>query len=211
MKYIQRQIKELYEKNKELSLEKSLLHCHVRGMHSIVLGKDGEDFIRIFVATPLHQLIGIGKGIAFHNHHCDLEFHHVSGIMYNHKLSLNVRPSSGGDFFDCFKFNSPITKEDKGSFVKYGDTSLWSMVKRDDFILQENDNFFHMDKKEVHSVTCPKGEFSVWLIKESNHDPEHQCLTYSTQDLTKWTDRGLYQKFDQQTLDEYVDFVVNLP
>lgn len=190
---IKRLIKSLYLRNKELALEKSLKHCHVRGVHSIVLdeNKDGK-MIRLFYATPSHKL---DTPVAFHCHKTDLTLFKIFGEIHHLLFTQNQRQE-----FKRYIFESAITGkgEFKSSGKQYKDVSLTALSP-----------YQFLKGETYHSITVPAKEQAAWLVLEGEDNANYDHVVFSQQDLNKWTAENLYQKFDKLELQETIDFLTS--
>src|SRR6478752_10393471 len=82
-------------------VNKSLLHCHCKGLHSIMLLESPGKTIRLFISTPQSEMYknlpetfnyekATGESlfhskkmsIAFHPHHCNVTLHVINGCIF---------------------------------------------------------------------------------------------------------------------------------
>lgn len=200
-------IKALFEANKELAIKKSLMHCHVRGLHSVVLseGVDGK-LIRMFVATQTHLMTG-ADSLAFHTHHCDITLVPVVGEFTNLVLTEGSR-SSKNKRFKKFRFQSPLKtgSKESGSF-KSLNSDAWCGVVPTTFHAEGPS--VTLKASEFHSVSVPPNTAAAWLVVEGEEDPERPDYVLSNERLQDWTAENFYKPFDTPTLGELVAFVTS--
>lgn len=195
----------LIDENKKLILEKSLLNCHVKGMHSFILSEADGKFVRMFVTSPKHELwqnqCGLIRkewdllSLAIHPHHVDINMNVIYGQIWNIELKQKNQVEKT-DFVLCektlqtFDWQSQI-KTGAGGFKRIGDKTLCVTQYRllDEFMSPKN-----MQSCELHTVFVQKHEISAWIITESEPSCGYDSLNYSNVNLEKWSPKGLYQK-----------------
>lgn len=170
-------------------LEKSLINCHCFGMDSLVI-KDGPGMVRMFIARKDHFLYRneIGRedsyyqfSVGLHRHHCDITlmplFGNISNITfanrYTDKEQRFLRQVSP------FKYESPISGG-HGSFQKMDGPITAALT------YERIKGPTHMSAERAHTVHVPYGETAAWLVWEGAENPDHQSITYSDDDLTKF-------------------------
>lgn len=188
-------IRHLVHTNMDEILSRSLLHCHCKGLHSIMLLESPGKTIRLYVHEPTgdmrlnfpHEVDsgGSSMSISFHPHHCDLTLHCVKGKFMN----WEVKPSTWGRIYKKYKYHSKIN-EGELQFEPLGDQCLINVSR----------NFYHPGQSvflpagSIHTVACFPGELSAWLVYEGKEDPDYQSLCWSNADLNQQDFSGLYVK-----------------
>ena len=175
-----------------MRLDLSLINCHVRGLHSVVL-RPSPRMTRIFFTTPNHEMFSPDH-LAIHSHHCDLWLCPI----YGEESIQNWTPSRGTHsskrIFKGFKFDSAITGG--GKFVPTGNDQEMSLSPT---TLRKP---LELLAYEYHTVTVAPGARSAWMVLERQEDPLYNPTCWSTQDLSQWTPNGLYQPMTPEFLKE---------
>ncbi len=190
-------IKHFLRYNSKEVLAKSLVHCHSKNLHSIMLLDSPGKIIRIFIAEPGHELwkndtpyIAEQQSVAFHSHHCDLYLKCIHGELINRTLMKGDKES-----IPSYKFISQI-KTGKGSFERVGSKRIG--FTRNDYLY--NDCGMALAAKEIHTVVVPKDEWAAWVVFEGKEDKNYDSTCYSFSDLTKVNFSKLYQKMSKSKL-----------
>jgi len=183
-------VKHLWRQHEELITEKSFLHCHAKGVHSIMLIEKPEHTIRLFVAEPgndlcLNYSFDSEMSVAFHPHHCDVTLHVIKGCLQN-KI---VEESDNGIALNKFIYHSKI-KENETKFERVGAVVL-SVVGVNDLL--PNQSIF-MPADTIHTVAAPRNGLTAWFVYEGKENPNYIPYCASNVDLTKHDFSGLYQK-----------------
>lgn len=187
-------IQHLWENNKEEILNKSLLDCHCKGLHSIMLLESPGKTIRLYIAEEGHEMyknypervrMGSPMTIGFHPHHCDLTLHCIAG----HFLNWRVCESKFGFEIDKYEYHSKI-KEGETNF-KYLDRCY--VYTASETAVHSNNSLF-LPANYIHTVACPEGMFCAWLVYEGKEDPNYKSYCYSNADMSKDNFKGLYNK-----------------
>lgn len=182
-------------------LKKSLLNCHVQGLHSFVLDARGDYLTRMFVTSPNHLLWKNHCGmmtkewhplsVAIHPHHVDIEIYPIFGLLWN--VEFKVKKNKGENPNDClldaFKWESEILSGN-GGFKWCGEKVLQLQQHRSMMWRRK----YSMRADDLHTVYVTKGQTSAWIIQEKVATGKYDGITYSNADLTQWTPEGLYQK-----------------
>lgn len=206
MKALQELVRHLYDANKELALKRSLKHCHIKGLHSVVLSEapDGS-LVRVFYATREHELLWPGD-IAYHTHHCDLSFAVLGGTVVNWTPPTERSPTRSVQQVCNYKFSSVI-RDGQGGFERVGEP--FNAVSVHEYF--SAGDTFTMKAEVYHSVTVPQLSEAAWMLVEGEEDENFESVVYSPLDLDSWTADGLYEPFEnQQELDQVVDRIINL-
>jgi hypothetical protein len=196
-------INHLVSNHMDRIVERSLLDCHCKGLHSIMLLESPEQTIRLYVAEPGNDLYKNspyyykqGMSIGFHPHHCNLTLHVVKGELQNWTL-IKPGPIVVGrslTTINRYRYQSQITDGEQG-FV---------LDEVDDQMVIGMQSFFKagysttMLAKQIHTVATNPFELTAWLVYEGKEDPNYQPFTWSTSDLTQTTTEGLYRKPDSE-------------
>lgn len=190
-------IKHFLQHNKEEVLKKSLLHCHAKNLHSVMLLDSPHKIVRMFIAEPGNNLwmndsyfIAEKQSIAFHSHHCDLTIKCLHGEVINRTLAEGHQES-----IPSWKFTSKI-KTGKGSFKKDGEKRIG--FTRDTTLVKDDSIFLRA--KTIHTVATLKDQWAAWLVFEGKEDKNYDSICYSFSDLTKFDFSGLYKKMTQKKL-----------
>lgn len=174
---------------------KSYLNCHVRGVHSLMLIDHPGQRVRMFVATPEHEMwrntpryAGVTMSLGYHAHHCNLTIHAARGIV------ANVTPKPGwyqvgnARGLGSYRYKSKILDESAGSFERLLPAKIVEGVAN---IMYQGDTVF-MTAQELHTVWVPKHQPAAWFVYEGKEDPAYDPITYSDEDLTKFDFTGMY-------------------
>lgn len=193
-------VKHLLETNLDEILSKSLLNCHVKGLHSIMLLDCPGKTIRLYVCAPNNDMhknypenMSNGMSLAFHPHHCDLTLYCTKGNF------LNWEAEEAEDYSSMclgkYKYHSHI-KEGQMNFEYLGMGYLRTREYRRIF---EGDTVF-MKANEIHSVACNVGEYTAWLVFEGKEDSTYSSYCWTNSDPNEQKHDNLYQKMSKDTL-----------
>lgn len=198
-------IQHLLDNNIEEILNRSLLDCHVKGLHSIMLLECPEKTIRLYVATKEHELYknlpenaANGLSIAFHPHHCNLTLHVVKGEILN--WVAEVGEGKRGKALSKWKYQSAI-KEGETRFKHIG----YEKIDTVDYQWLKTGECSMMKANEIHTVGVGKGEVAAWLVYEGLENREYNPYCWSNTALDKEDFKGLYNK---PTLEQIIDLLV---
>ena len=185
-------------------LDRSLMHCHSRNLHSIMLLECPEKTIRMFVAEADHEMYRNcpwnkeNQSLGFHPHHCDLTLSCVRGNIYNwvvEEQSSNNTPKFRVLDIDEYRYNSQITAGKIG-FNKIGRSKLESHS----FNKIVTDAPVHMEAKKIHTVYVPAGETAAWFALEGLEDPNYKNSCWSYANLEEENFDHLYKPMDEENL-----------
>lgn len=178
-------------KRPQLTLQKSFLNCHVRGLHSIVFDeeKDGR-LTRMFIHEPGGDLsIGMNS-IAAHCHRRDLKFTMLAGFLRN---IIVINSDHVGPYAKIYDWHTPIGNPRGGNFTRVpGAVSPWIGENSYTYIKGQT---FSLRGHERHTVSCTTDSYTAWLIEEGDLNPNYDSTVWSFEDLENWNSEGLYQKF----------------
>lgn len=193
-------------------LAESLLHCHVKNVHSIMLINHPGKTLRLFIAEPGNALIDNHPksenplSIAFHPHHCNVTLHVVKGVLGN----WIIQPNRGsrerhGRPYNKFRYKSGI------HFNKAGFKRLES-ARVKTFSVKEisRGESFSLLSWMPHTVYCSADEFTAWFVYEGKEDSDYDNLCWSDNNLENIDMSGLYQKFQSEHELRYFLFKASL-
>lgn len=221
----------LLEQNRQTMVARSLRNCHARGLDSIMVYDKPGMRIRIFVATPDHELWKNRLGgiwndkkfkktmsVAMHPHHCDLTLRVIFGNLANFEIAKgNVQlpqqnTSSYHNFIDLkeYEYVSPISTGEKGEFICLRDVQVPSYSIRqtkigDSFASRE----LEMKADEIHTVAIAKGKPCAWFVFEGDSDPNYKPVCYSNDDLESFSFDGLYEPMSEDYLDKTIQIILD--
>lgn len=186
-------IKHLWNNNREEIISKSLLNCHVEGVHSIMLSECPGKTIRLYVAqigNKLNDNFPEKQGttpmsVGFHPHHCNLTLHCIQGEL----LNWIITPRSYGPLrLTHFEYQSKITKGEL----------LFKEIGEQDFIgtsayTLKPGGVAQMKASDIHTVACSSEYLSAWLVYEGKEDPDYKSYCWSNCDPNLIDTSNLYQ------------------
>lgn len=184
-------IQHLVSENMKEIAAKSLLHCHTKNLHSIMLLESPGKTIRLYVAEEGNELYKnaypgeYSMPLAYHPHHCNLTLHVVCGRLDN----ITVAKAATGRKVKKFLYQSAIT-EGKGAFIARGVDYI--RMKNYQPITQGNSVF--MNAGEIHTVATDPDKLTAWLVYEGKEDKKYKPYCWSNHDLTNISMKGLYKK-----------------
>lgn len=170
----------------------ALMHCHVRGLASVMLHDEPDNRVRMFYATEEHEMwrnnypLSDEMNPAVHPHHCDLMLLLIFGRVCNTRYI--ALPNSDGEFKQC-RYDSAINGG-AGGLTPTGET--FAMQKVQQAWLYPTGEKMRAD--ELHSIYVPKGEQAAWLVLEGNSDPDYKPICY-TRNPT-FSAVGMYQPME---------------
>lgn len=199
-------VRHLVANNLDEIVSKSILNCHCRGVHSIMLLDAPEKRIRLYVAKGenemyrnMYHLVTSGRiisrlhprndmSVGFHAHHCNITLYCIKGELHNWIVKEVPIECKG---FDIVKwaYQSYITKGEM-VFKKIGDSRLetveYKIVKQGGEIV--------LDAKQIHTVACHPFEVTAWLVFEGKEDPDYESYIWTTSNLNNMNTDGMYIK-----------------
>lgn len=211
-------IKHFLRDHKHLILNKSLKNVHCWGVDSVLLDDTPGERIRIFFARKDHELWkNIFKSmrdisIAYHSHHCDLTLECIYGSLIDEHIQKITEDNKSRYIdhsmrwkLDEFLYKSPITKNEEGIFEKVGKAHIWyggcNVLEPEADSEHGIDRIVNLKASDIHSVFVKKGQEAAWVVYEGKEDPDYSPICYSNADLTKFDKSGMYQKMDENYLD----------
>lgn len=171
--------------------KKSLINCHVQGLHSILFQDTPENRIRLFITTPNHKLHLNNEGtlgsLAAHAHHSNITLEVVQGTVINLEYDYHTQPLELK--YHPFEYTSGILTS-KPSFVK---TSKFNSVSYADQSCILTGDSLKLPANQIHSVYVAKGHVTAWFVYEGKSDPNYKSLSYSDQNMNFFSFQGLYK------------------
>lgn len=161
---------------------KNLLNCHSPNLNSFPIKYENGLYRRVFHANTLH-LLWKPFEIAIHPHHVNIKITVLEGELYNPLYKVN----RDGESFNAYKYQSAILNQ-SGKFEYLGQEKL-SQISNNKYKKGES---FSMTNDELHTIQIEKGKLCVWLVEESEPFYPYLPINYSPNDLSTWSDKGLY-------------------
>lgn len=189
-------IQHLIQNNMDEIVSKSLLNCHLIGLHSIMLLESPQKTIRLYFADYNHDMWKNYDGypktnmsLAFHPHHCNLTLHCILGRIWQWRIKEEIALEGCEQYIDKYIYKSQINTG-KGGFELSSKTQIKTVstkwVYKDDFDM--------MNAREIHTVAVENGQLAAWLVYEGMEDEGYNSVAYSWRDLSNFNTDGLYQK-----------------
>lgn len=193
-------IQHLLRTNREEIVQKSLLNCHVKGLHSIMLLDCPEKTIRMYIADAhhyLHKNFNSPDSLSFHPHHCELTLHCIYGEFTNVVMSLQ-NDITGNDCteYDRWIYNSQISSGLPIGFVKEGSDILRFREKQ----LVKFGNSVFMPASQIHTVAVEEHQKAAWLVYEGKEWSGYIPYAWSNCDMRNVSGDGLYVKPDFENI-----------
>lgn len=156
----------------------SITGMHHKHADSVLL--QSFPMIRMFYKR---QGVVIGPDeIAIHSHHCDITIVPIMGTL------LNVAASRGpiyAETYNCWRYSSKI-RDGRGGFERL--QQVESLATTTEVVKAP----LYMPSFRLHTVACMVPE-TAWIVCEGEQDdPSYSPVTYSNNDLSKWSSEGLY-------------------
>ena len=160
-------VKHYLHTNRKEIIERSLLHCHVQGLHSIILMEAPGKTIRIYITDQNHGLYKPGA-LALHPHHCQLTLNVVYGELRNIIYKIDMDSADGAVEYDKYLYKSHIL-DDEMAFMKVGSDFLKVKTNK---LLRTGDSDF-MKSSEIHTVVCSANTVNGWFVFEGKENTAH--------------------------------------
>jgi len=175
-------------------VSKSLLNCHCKGLHSVMLLESPGKTIRLYVADKDHELWKNGlegiqskqMTIGYHAHHCNITIECVQGEVVNDEIIEHI---DGNWLFDKYMYQSAI-RNGKGGFEKLGKSTF----KQGALKVLKKDRSAYLPAQSIHTVFVNRGCDAAWLVYEGLENDNYVPYCYSTKELESETFDGLYLK-----------------
>lgn len=194
-------LRHLIRENLQDIVEGSYLNCHVKGVHSLMLLDYPNKSIRLFYASPEHELYknasvalehntnGMPMSAAFHPHRRNLTLYCLKGKIYN--VAAMEWPSAYKYCsLDKYLYTSKIL-EDQMTFKKV-EADCKVVVKSPTSLNVDDDIYLRSD--DIHTIVADQGKACAWLVFEGNEDPSYINYCYSNCDLENVSEEGMYLK-----------------
>jgi hypothetical protein len=199
-------IRHLISNNLDEIVSKSILDCHCRGVHSIMLLDAPEKRIRMYISVEgsdmyknMYQNFSTDfkspkytprqdMSVGFHTHHCNLTLECVMGEFHNWIVKEISLDEKGFDT-QKWEYQSYITKGEMG-FNKISDARLDTV----DYKIVKKGEVISLNSKEIHTVACQPFGTTAWLVYEGKEDPDYKSYIWSTNDLNSIDSTKLYTK-----------------
>lgn len=163
-----------------------LRHCHVQGLHSIVLEENPDARIRMFYAAPDHTLYRneINKygrpvsdmSLGIHAHRMDITIVPIMGQITNIVATVGEEP--GGPLHK-FRYKSKIIDGVAGLEIISKDShEITSLHSKE---LHAGDEGEFMAAEEMHTIHVYRATEAAWLIFEGTPAAAYQPVCYSNE------------------------------
>jgi hypothetical protein len=194
-------ITHLLKSNSKEIVDKSFLNCHVKGLHSIMLIDCPEKTVRMYITDNTHKMYknySEPHTLSYHPHHCELTLHCVYGELTNIGMKIeNEHTGNDCHYYDRWLYSSLISNGKMG-FVKDGS----DLLRQKSSITLGVGDMISMQASDIHTVACPKGEWSAWMVYEGKENKNYVPYAWSNSDLSKIDNKGLYKKPTKATIVE---------
>jgi hypothetical protein len=186
---------------------KSLKNCHAPGLDSVVLGEGSSgELVRVFWARKGHSL-GVRHPysdqlqIAFHGHHCAIDFTVIQGCMINCTVDEVGSHQMQHGKIKLWEFQSKIVSTASPGFAQLLDENGAQRCKyvglQNEILVDEDmGRITSMNAEDIHTVFVPTEE-AMWLLHEhpTKFGRNTKKVTYSNNDLSSFSFKDLYQPF----------------
>lgn len=172
-------------------IEKSLINCHIKGLHSIILSEN--PIRRIFFTTPDHELRN-SNSIAIHPHHCDIALVPMWGKVYNIRWNIHFTKLNTPDMRKEYLYQSKILSGE-GKFIETGRKGDMRIASK--LLLDEVPE--HLHSSVLHTIYTEQDR-AAWLVLEGQEDKSYLPVCYSREQPVISTE--LYQPMTREFLDK---------
>jgi len=193
-------IQHLLANNINEIMAKSLLDCHVKGVHSIMLLESPGKTIRLYIATEEHELwrntilnalLGYSS-VGYHAHHCALTLHCIYGDILNSIITEKGVDKETPLTLNRWNYKSPVTNA-KGYFELPADMPCDHFKVSNQQWINEK-GYLYLKASDIHTVYVRKKEKAAWLVYEGREDPLYKPYCWSNSDLSAPISKKLYRK-----------------
>lgn len=191
-------VEHLWRSNREEILGKSLLDCHAKGLHSIMLSDTPRNRIRLYVSMPDSEIATIkpmedfmNPPLSYHPHHCDLTLYCVHGVLMNNVITGVMGSKDTGNSLPLIRWEYK-SKINTGAIEFKCDAPYLMFHDGLEFITTGKSLFLTSDS--MHSVLTYYGQLTAWFVFEGKEDENYQPFAYSNRDLANQDFSGLYNK-----------------
>lgn len=190
-------IKHLINNNLDEIVEKSILDCHSKGLHSIMLLDSPGKTIRLYISTPdsdmyrnLPENIGFKNiSLGFHAHHCNLTLYCVKGSFTNWQVEKSSDPNSSL-LLDKYLYSSKITNDE----LKFTLEAKSQFLNTESIRTVKEGGCISLKASDIHTVGCRGGDYNAWLVFEGKEDPDYKPFLWTDNDPNRKDHTGLYNK-----------------
>lgn len=146
-------MKNLFQpENLDLAQELSRKHCHIHGLHSIVLNKNERGQLTRFYKTDKDHELTQGK-LGIHNHRYDLNLWGVYGQAVN---KIYIRDFYGSLYKKFIFFDrEKIEKTNRAYFLSCVETKILSFGE-----------YVRLRADDLHTIYAPECEEACWIVFE---------------------------------------------
>lgn len=191
-------LRHLVRENFQEILDRSLLNCHAKGVHSLIFSEISGRTIRMFHATKEHDLDRNADAIlsrdnprpmsvGFHPHRNNITFHVMRGKLNNIVVKETTRFDAPR--FNKFRYMSKIVNGEIG--FKLDDVKPLRLYQ---FITLTEGQSDALPADMCHTIHIEHGQSCSWLVFEGREDRGYENVCYSNADLEKEKFEGLYQR-----------------
>lgn len=177
----------------------SFHNCHCWGVDSILFDDASGNVLRVFVAHEDHQLWSQEPFmVGLHPHRTKLAItvlqgnisNLVDGYKYQHMYVMSCELKK-------FYWHSPIVDQTHiGYFADMKESREFQIYSREIGI----DETCRLDAFEMHTIFVPRGKSAIWAVEELEADTHYEPITWSNDDLVKFSGRHLYRRMTPQSL-----------
>ena len=227
MRYYMRMTKTMFTTSDTLETiaKRSLVNCHVLGMHSVVVNVTNGKLQRIFCAEKNHMLwfnkpnmfghFPMSLSLGFHGHHSKLTFEPIFGEWDNITIKkdedgVEAAKDAVWELNHCpiklsgFKWNSPILTGEKGFFTEVEKDVVF---RKPEIAKMAPGCQLTMEGSLMHTVSVLRGEEAAWMVNEQKTYAEHDGLCWSNVPLDKQfsCDKRFYQPMSVEKCKEILE------
>lgn len=198
----------LFDSNTDLVERQSRQHCHVRGLHSLVLHQYANgNLVRLYIAEPGSDLDMPAEGhgrpnvdptfaLGLHPHHCELSLTPLRGRILHVTMGFCADETTAHYSLPAYRYHSQLRGEQPGFEREPGGPHHLRIV---DSRILTGDTTVVLAAQDLHTMNVQRGTgYAAWLVEEGPEDPAYEPLTFSPHDLTRFDFSGLYQPADAQ-------------
>lgn len=188
-------IEHLLTNNFEEIHKKSLINCHAKGLHSIMLLESPGKTIRLFYSEENSELISNtpssfdqnNMSIAFHKHHCNVTLQVVKGDIINWIVKKDL---NGSLETKEWIYNSGISESISFTEVK---EKVMLTTEKVDFLREGGIKI--MKAGDIHTVGVLPNKAAAWLVFEGLENDKYESNCWSNKKDLNTTDFSeLYKK-----------------
>lgn len=186
--YLQHQL----ERADRGEITNGIMHCHCRGVASIVFNDEPGNRVRMFYAFPEHELwkniiMDQDMTVALHPHHCDIKLSHIFGDVFN--AVVEVEEHWRGKYHECL-YDSKINGG-KGGLERTGKMFRFKSNVHCNLRQERQQS---MTAPQLHTIGTWKSRPAAWLVIEGKEWPDYRPVCYTANPVFDST--GLYEKMN---------------